>query len=724
MIKLQINDKEVVAKKGESVLEVAQRNNIYIPTLCYYKGLSAYGGCRICLVEVEGYQRPVTACTLPVHEGMKVKTESQLLKKLRRFNLQLILSEHPHACLICNQESECARYQECIQKTPITFGCKFCPSNGDCELQKLVDLLEIKEIPFTFSHRKLEVEKYDPFFERDYNLCILCGRCVRVCNEIRGAGTLDFHHRGPETLVGTAFNLPHLETGCQFCGACVDICPTGALRDRYSKWRGLQDRWVKTSCALCSIGCAIKLNIREDNLVNSAPDDNQICVRGRYGIVPLVYHPKRITTPLLKKGKRLIQVDWKTAMDFLCTKLSEHSGKTGILFSSQLTTEAIDAIGSLRDNFIITALPADNDVRPFSFKDIKSEAVFILLNTDMVSDFSPLLLTLRSRIKTKPIFIVIDAMETQGAKIADFWLRPEPGKEQDLLNQLFARGKTGNRSGVSAGDIAWCKGLLDNKNVYVLYNAFNIENIELPKHVRALPMTSMVNALPISKLHLKNSAIDLLQDQDIDCLYLIGTAPKLNKKYQTIIVQDCFLPGFDLDLFLPAATFTETNGSFVNIEGKSKKLRKAIEPLGYAKPDEWIIEQVRRDLQSSVRTGKIRKKRREKNSNLSRTSKKYPFRLITRENCYTYRGHTLASLLKGFERLRQDNHVWLNKQTAKRLKAHNDTEVMVIGEDISVLLPVMISDQVPDNSVFIYAHQSLGMIKSQPVKIKVVKKQS
>jgi NADH dehydrogenase/NADH:ubiquinone oxidoreductase subunit G len=723
MIKLHINDKKITAKKGESVLEAAQRNNIYIPTLCYYKGLSAYGGCRICLVEVEGYSRPVTACTFPVQEGMRVKTDSQLLKKLRRFNLQLILSEHPHACLICNQESECARYQECIQKTPITFGCKFCSSNGACDLQKLVESLDIKEIPFTFSHRKLEVEKHDPFFERDYNLCILCGRCVRVCNEMRGAGTLDFHHRGPATLVGTAFNLPHLETGCQFCGACVDICPTGALRDRYSKWRGLQDRWVKTSCALCTLGCSIKLNIREDNLVNSAPDDNQICVRGRYGIVPLVYHPKRITTPLLKKGNRLVQVAWETALDFLYTKLSEHNGKTGMLFSSQLTIEAINAIGDLKDNFIITTLPVDKNIHPFNLKEIKGEAAFIILNTDMVNDFSPLLLKLKAKIKTKPIFVVIDAIETQGVKMADFRLSPKPGKEQDLLNQLFAKKKTSSKSGVSAGDIAECKELLDNKNIYVLYNTFNIRNIVLPKHVQALPLTSMVNALPISKLHFESSNIELLQDKDIDCLYLIGTAPKLNRKYKTIVVQDCFLPAFDFDLFLPAATFAETNGSFVNIEGKNRKLRKAIEPPGQAKSDDWIIDQLHKKLQGSVRTGKIRKKKREENSKHTGVSKNYPLQLIVRENCYAYRGHTLANLLKGFERLRQDHCLWLNKSTAKKLKAQNNTEVTVVGKDMIIQLPVKISEQVPDNNVLMYAHHALAMIESQPVRIGVVKKQ-
>ena len=722
MIYIFINDKKISAQKGATVLEVAQKHNTYIPTLCYHKGISAYGGCRLCLVEVKGYTRPVTACTLPVQEGMRVKTDTPLLKKLRRFNLQLILSEHPHACLICNQESECAKYQECIQKASITFGCKFCSSNGACELQTLVETLDIKEIPFTFSHRKLEVEKFDPFFERDYNLCILCGRCVRVCNEVRGAGTLNFHHRGPDTLVGTAFNLPHLETGCQFCGACVDICPTGALRDRYSKWRGLPDRAIKTSCALCSIGCAIKINKNKDTLVNSVPDHDQICVRGRYGIVPLVYHAKRITTPLLKKGKRVVQVDWETAFDFLMTKFKEHAGRTGLLFSPQLTIEAIDTINDLKKNFLISTLLENEHARPFDYKDIKSESVFILLNTDMVSDLSPLLLKMRARAKAASIVIVIDSIETPSAKSADYWIRSEPGKEQDILKQLLTRGKTGRRAGISTRAISECKELCAGKNIYVVSNADNIKDISMPKYVRVLPVTNTVNAIPLSKKRFEVSDTELMDDKDIDCLYLIGTAPKMNRKYETVIVQDCFLPSFDFDLFMPAATFVETKGSFINIEGKIKKLYKAIEPPGHARSDDWIIKQIIGKLKGSSGVRKISKKRTKKTVTYGRVTKKYPYQLIVRENCYTFRGHTLTRLLKGFERFRQDHYIWINEYTARKLKVQDKTELSITGKDIDLQLCARISEQVPDNHVLIFGHHSLGPMKSQPVKIRAVKR--
>ena len=726
MIKLTINKKEILAKKGETVLEVAQRQGIYIPTLCYHKDLVPYGGCRLCIVEVKGWPIPVASCTLPVEDGMVVKTDTPRLKKLRRFSLQLILSEHPHACLICDKEEECAQYQECIAKSAVTFGCKFCARNGDCELQELVEKLGIKEIPFEFSYRNLEVEKFDPFFERDYNLCILCGRCVRMCQEVRGAGTLDFQHRGPETLVGTAFNLPHIETGCQFCGACIDVCPTGALRDRYGKWLGLPQRYVKTTCMLCNIGCSIKINIRANTVVSSTPDNNQICVRGRFGIVPLVHHPKRITSPMLRKGERLVEVEWEEALDFVCSKLVEHKGKTGILFSPQLTIAAIDSIYGLTDNLkckkLATTSALETNLKPLDLKGFRGDLVFVIVNTDMISDFSPLLLKLRSQQKIKPAFIVIDAVNSKLTQIVDLWLKPELGKEVDVLKLLFAQKKIKNTTVVSTQDIKLGKDLLKKKNIYLLYNPYNIKNITVPKYVKKIPLTAEINTLKIIDMGVDSSSMDLLQDKNIDCLYLLGTAPKLNRKYKTIIVQNCFPPQFRFDLFLPTATFAEVNGSVVNIEGKIKRIRKAIEPLGKSKSDDWIIAQISKRLNHNTKNRKP-KKRKTIISAIAKDGKvggKYPIHLIVRENGYSYRGHRLSDLMKGFERLRGDGYVGVNKRTAKKLRVKDGAEIKITGRTLNLVMPARITEDVPDNSVFVYYHPSMGAVNSQPVRVECV----
>lgn len=726
MIKLTINRKEVKAKKGETVLEVAQREGIYIPKLCYLKGVTPYGGCRLCLVKVKGWEKPVTSCTLPVEEGMVVQTETPLLKKLRRFSLQLILSEHPHACLVCDKKTECEDYQECIQKTAITSGCKFCARNGDCELQELIDHLKIKDIPFSFSYRNLEIEKSDPFFERDYNLCILCGRCIRMCQEIRGAGTLDFHHRGPKTMVGTAYGLSHLESGCQFCGACVDVCPTGALRDRYSKWEGVPDRSIKSTCLLCNIGCSINLNVNKNKLISTTPSHDQICVRGRFGITPLVYHPQRITQPLMRKGDRLVEVDWNEALAYAAETLDACRGKAGILFTPQMPVKALDSICALADRLkckVTAPLALDAVFKPVDVKRFTKGSVIVIVNTDMISDFSPLLLHARLHSRMRHKIIVIDAVGSRLTEMADQWLQPKPGKEADLLKILFTKGGTGRYVGVSPQDITLCKELLRNRTVYLMHNAGNIQDLKLPRSVDVLPLGSSINTLKIFTMGMESSLESMLKDRTVECLYTIGVAPRLRKKYKTIIVQDSFPPPYEFDLFLPSASFAETDGTVVNIEGRIKRLRKAIEPIGKSRPDEWIIKQIGKSLKYDLGLRKPRRNRRMKKSQQKRVTanKKYPLYLIVRENCYMYRGQPLSALMKGFKRLRRDNCIWIHSETAKKLKITDGADVRVVGQDLDLRLPASITDSLPRDSVLVYSHPSAGINKEQAVRIECIR---
>lgn len=727
MITLTIDKKKVKAKKGETLLEVAQREGIYIPTLCYHKELTSYGGCRICLVQVKGWPNPVAACTLPVEAGMVVKTDTPQLKKLRTFSLQLILSEHPHACLICTKEKDCAQYQECIQKSAITFGCKFCSQNGKCELQDLVEYLDIKEIPFDFHYRNLEIERTDPFFDRDYNICILCGRCVRICHEVRNASVLDFHHRGPKTLVGTAFDLPHLDTGCQFCGACIDVCPTGALRDRYGKWSGKPERSVKTTCTLCSIGCSIRLNCLDTTVINSTPDNNQICVRGRFGIAPVVHHPRRVTAPMMRKHGRVVEVEWEEALEYVSAKLKEHQARTGIAFSPQLSIEALDALYRLADHLqcrsLATVSAIDDCPVPLNLKKMSGDVALIIVNTDMVGDFSPLLLKLRARLRQKSTFVVIDAVASKIAKMADLWIRPAAGKEREILARIFGQEKIKSSTTISREDIQYARSLLSGKTCFVLYNPFNINNISVPRGVKTIAVPSSINALKIRERGIDASIPAVLEDKKISCLYLCGVAPELKRKYETVIVQDSFIPSCEFDVFLPAATFAEINGSVIDIFGKVKRVRKAIEPRGKAKSDEWIVREIGRKLRlpSRMRKPKRRKKMKTVRHYGMRLSEAYPLRLIVRENSYVYRGTPLSQLLKGFERLRVDNCVWIASSTAKKFKVMDRAVIAITGRGIRLTMPVRISDDVPEDSVVVFHHPAMESIESQPVKIRAEK---
>lgn len=722
-ITVTINGRKVKAKKGATVLEIAQACGIRIPTLCHHKDLSPYGGCRLCIVDVKGTRNPLTACTLVAEQGMVVRTDTPHLRELRRSTLQLILSEHPNACLVCEREAECGDFQECIKKSAVTFGCKSCPQNETCELQDLARELGIKEIPFEFRYRNLEPQRDDPFFDRDYNLCVLCGRCVRVCEEVRHASTLEFHHRGPETMVGTAFDLPHLESGCQFCGACVDVCPTGALRDRFSRYDRPPDRKTRTTCLLCSAGCAIDLNVAGDKVTCATPGRDQICVRGRFGIAPLVNHPKRITSPLVRKEHGLVEVGWDEALDFAAQKLRAHRNRTGMLLSPQLTSEAIDRAYSLCDRTkTVIAVPAApvGGLTPLRLGTIERNAAFIVINTDLVADYPVLLLSLRKKLKGRTKFIVVNPLAHATDRYADTVLNPKPGTVQAALEALVGAGPSPRQCGITAAEIEAARCLIKNRPRYLIYDASNFAPTRPVKSVRRLCLSTIPNGPKICRMGFDLTPDELLNSDRVDCLYLAGSAPAPHRTYKAVIVQDSFLPGFDFDVFLPAATFAEVDGTMVDIEGKRKRVRRAVEAAGGSRSDEWIFGRLAQAM--STRPGR-QKRRTPKPKPMSRigVSRAYPLRLIVRENTHLFRGRPLSSLLKGFERLRRDRSAWLNERTAKKYDLHEGAPARLAGRRISFDLPVRISAEVPDDAVLIFAHPSLGGIDNQRVRFECSK---
>lgn len=255
-VALFINGTKVEAAKGMSILEAARKEEIYIPSLCYhpylppsrrtkaishvYRGAEKvtgdslgkeFEGCNLCLVEVEGQQELVPACDTIIADDMKVFTDTKRVKDARQEKLMLILARHPHACLLCAQKEGCTR-EPCPTNVPVAERC--CPKLGNCELEKVAEYIGIRADTPRYVPKNLPIVKDEPLFARDYNLCIGCTRCVRACRDLRGVEALGFIYQNGEAKVGSVAQTLK-DSACKFCGACVEVCPTGALTDKELK---------------------------------------------------------------------------------------------------------------------------------------------------------------------------------------------------------------------------------------------------------------------------------------------------------------------------------------------------------------------------------------------------------------------------------------------------------------------------------------------------------
>lgn len=283
MLQININGKTVQAQPNMTVMDAALANNIEIPHLCYHPELSASGGCRLCLVEVEGRAEPIPSCGLMCAEGLVVRTQSAQLTEMRRDIIDLFVSDHPLDCVTCEKAGACS-----LQKYAYDYG-----------------------VTQTSYEQKISRSLYqddNPFFIRDHKYCILCSRCVRVCEEVVGASAIDIVDRGFKGHVATPFDGPMIDSKCVFCGSCVQVCPTAALMpvSRRGKGREWDLQRVKSICGYCGVGCQVEYALRDGEIVyaQSGPDapvnGEFLCSKGRYGW-DFAAHPDRLTTPLIRR---------------------------------------------------------------------------------------------------------------------------------------------------------------------------------------------------------------------------------------------------------------------------------------------------------------------------------------------------------------------------------------------------------------------------------------
>ncbi len=232
---LTIDGRQIAAREEMTIFKAAAESDIYIPSLCAHPDLPPSGECGLCLVEIEGAAEFVLSCTTKVAENMVVHTDTPELRQKQRQVLKKILSEHPNACLTCWRKERCQPFDICLQNVAVNERCVTCPENGRCELQKVVDYLDIGDTPIPYEYRRLPINRDNPFFDLDYNLCIACGRCVSACRDLRGVKALDFIELNGYRVAGPVQGN-HKDSGCKFCFACVEVCPTGALVDREARY--------------------------------------------------------------------------------------------------------------------------------------------------------------------------------------------------------------------------------------------------------------------------------------------------------------------------------------------------------------------------------------------------------------------------------------------------------------------------------------------------------
>jgi formate dehydrogenase major subunit len=332
MVQITINGKQVEVPEGTTVLRAAATAGINIPRLCDHKELTPYGGCRLCIVEVQGVRVPMASCTLPVSNGMVVNTETEALKKSRKFILSMLFSERNHFCPFCQV------------------------SGGDCELQNAAYTEEMTHWPIQPGWNNFVVDTSHPYFVLDNNRCILCRRCVRACAEMAGNFTLSVAERGAKSMVVADTDIPLGESTCIKCGSCVQVCPTGAIIDKTSAYQ-MHDKdltEVKSICTGCSVGCSIKLMVRDNRIIRIEGDwdgsvnHGVLCEHGRYD--PINEVRERITKPMMKKNGKLETVSWNEALKAVADELRPLSGqKDGVaaIVSTRLPAEILTAFKDL-----------------------------------------------------------------------------------------------------------------------------------------------------------------------------------------------------------------------------------------------------------------------------------------------------------------------------------------------------------------------------------------
>ncbi len=482
MAKITINGVEVEAEPGRRVLEVIKEQGITITNLCYIDGLEPYAGCRTCLVEIEG-ARPTPmqlSCTAQVAEGMVVTTDSPAIKHARQSVMSLIDANHSDRCLSCHRRVHCMPGDICLRDDVVTHRCLTCAKNYRCELQtsnELIDMGEFQE-PWVGEQRSYyespppEPDRANPYLEFDPQMCILCTRCVRACADLRHTDALSLAGKGFETRIAFGAGGPVHESDCDFCGACIDVCPTATLMEKPNKWVARADDWTNSVCNSCSIGCTISYGLVNDRQVIVRPDRlnpasrDQICVRGRFHY-DAVTDRERLSRHLARRGDNLLPVAYDDALREAASainavKQAHGPGAIAVLGSPLASNEeafllarlARDVIGTPHVDFsggpVHAAVEATfqaalgTDQRTAALADIEHAQTIVAVARDLEESHPVVSLRIKDAVvKHGAKLILVSARWGELVPFAHAWLQPAPGQEAQAV-QALAQAIAGN----------------------------------------------------------------------------------------------------------------------------------------------------------------------------------------------------------------------------------------------------------------------------------------